>query len=118
MQTRGCEFVVFETWLQSFADQHRRLFGTIILRVSYGKQDPEYTKDLIHRMDVFLRGFFEYVAPGRLFVSSFPAMRHIPSWFPGAGWKRTLTKLGDLGLSSIQEPWDNVKAHVVCDLAK
>ncbi|KAH6919266.1 cytochrome P450 [Coprinopsis sp. MPI-PUGE-AT-0042] len=97
---------------EGFFSGTRSLFGDIIMRVSYGIRDREYIKDLVQRMEIYLRGYFEYASPGRLFVSSFPTLRHVPSWFPGAGWKRRLYALKDLGLSSIQQPWDDVKARV------
>ena len=31
--------------------------------------------------------------PGRFFVDLFPPLRNVPTWFPGAGWKRYLTSL-------------------------
>ena len=35
-----------------------------------------------------IEGFNEAAVPGKFLVESFPVMKHIPSWFPGAGWKR------------------------------
>ncbi|KAH6919271.1 cytochrome P450 98A3 [Coprinopsis sp. MPI-PUGE-AT-0042] len=93
-----------------FADT-RFFWGSLIMRMAYGTEDEPYIKALIRNVETYLRAYFEFASPGRLFVSSFPIMRHIPAWLPGAGWKRTLFSFRDLGLSSIQKPWDDVKGR-------
>lgn len=93
---------------------HVSLFGVIIMRVSYGSGlDRAYIQELVLNIEEFLRGYFEYLTPGRVLVSSFPILRHVPSWFPGAGWKRELYKLRDLGQKIIQTPWNDAKDRVV-----
>ena len=36
--------------------------------------------------------FSEVMTPGRYLVEHFPALAHIPSWFPGAKFKRDAEK--------------------------
>ncbi|KAG2021093.1 O-methylsterigmatocystin oxidoreductase [Coprinopsis cinerea AmutBmut pab1-1] len=81
------------------------------MRISYGVRG-EYSERLIEKVDTFMRGWGEYAAPGRLLVSFFPSMKWIPSWVPGAGWKRRLEALAQLGLEVITQPFEDVKAKV------
>ena len=38
------------------------------------------------------RAFSEVVAPGRYLVELFPALAYLPTWFPGAGFKKDAAK--------------------------
>ncbi|KAI0638607.1 CyP450 monooxygenase [Trametes polyzona] len=63
-------------------------FGASIMGIAYGLQiggdDDKYVKIAKKAMDVF----DNFMVPGRFMVESLPFLRHIPSWFPGAGFKR------------------------------
>lgn len=85
----------------------------IIMRSSYGAVDPEYNRRLAQSAAEILEGFLTYAAPGRLLVSVFHSLRHVPEWFPGAGWKRILKNLGHLSDKVRSEPFDAVEARVV-----
>lgn len=85
------------------------------MRASYGGEDPEYNKRLAKSAASIVEVFLTYSAPGRLLVSTFHSLRHIPSWFPGAGWKRILEKLGDLTEEIMNEPFDAVEQRMVSE---
>jgi hypothetical protein len=78
--------------------------GSIVLRIAYGyivKDGKDYYVDLAEEL---AKTTGEAVQPGRWLVDSFPIrmwrinfipnhlnkslVRHVPSWFPGAGFKR------------------------------
>ncbi|EAU89003.2 cytochrome P450 [Coprinopsis cinerea okayama7 len=81
---------------KEFMEDIRYLFGSIIMRISYGVSDFNYNKSLIIDGENLIEGFAELVVPGRLLVNNFPALRHVPDWFPGTGWKRELARLRQL----------------------
>ncbi|KAJ6561796.1 cytochrome P450 [Mycena capillaripes] len=66
----------------------RAMTGAIVLRIAYGyivKDGKDYYVDLAEEL-AKMTG--EAIQPGRWLVDSFPILRHVPSWFPGAGFKR------------------------------
>ncbi|KAG2021095.1 O-methylsterigmatocystin oxidoreductase [Coprinopsis cinerea AmutBmut pab1-1] len=97
---------------KNFLEDARFLCGVVIMRVSYGMQDFEYNRRVVKLADEFVRGFSEYVAPGRLLVGALPWMRHIPSWLPGAGWKRSLERIRIAGDDVVGKPYADVKSEV------
>ncbi|EAU89617.1 O-methylsterigmatocystin oxidoreductase [Coprinopsis cinerea okayama7 len=97
---------------KSFREEARTCLGLIIMRLSYGEVDANYNKNLMQAGDAVSLGFLEYSSPGRLFVNTIPALRYIPSWFPGAGWKAKLEELAMLNDMIHNKPFDDVKTRV------
>lgn len=65
----------------------RAMTGSIVLRIAYGhivKGGRDYFVDLAEELSQMTG---EAIQPGRWLVDSFPILRHVPSWFPGAGFK-------------------------------
>ncbi|KAL4801867.1 cytochrome P450 [Aspergillus unguis] len=81
------------------APQHLRrhahgLAGAFILRVLYGYQ-IDYTREdpLLCYIEETLEVLTAAVVPGTWLVDSIPALKHVPAWFPGAGFQRTAQHL-------------------------
>ncbi|CAE6404443.1 hypothetical protein ACGC1H_002047 [Rhizoctonia solani] len=79
-----------ETSLSSEVFYHEvftALSGTL-LRSIYGYQisgrDDPFLKEAIQ----LVRNLSDAVMPTNFLVNIFPGLRYVPSWFPGAGWKR------------------------------
>ncbi|KAI1123054.1 cytochrome protein [Nemania abortiva] len=78
---------------ESLLDHIRTETGAIILKIVYGynieisKPDP-----LVRIVDIALRQISIGLVSGRWLVEFIPALRHIPEWMPGAGWKRATTE--------------------------
>lgn len=89
------------------------MFGSIIIRSAYGATDPTYNQGLIDDGETLIEGFTELAIPGRLLVNLIPALRHVPDWFPGTGWKKVLATLGVRSRRIVTQPFDDVKARVV-----
>ncbi|RXW19106.1 hypothetical protein EST38_g6748 [Candolleomyces aberdarensis] len=54
-------------------------------------------------------GFSDAVVPGRFLVNVFPSLKHVPSWFPGAGFKRFLGELAQISLKTLYPPFEEAK---------
>jgi hypothetical protein len=54
--------------------------------------------------------------PGSFLVDSFPIMKSIPAWFPGAGWKKKANFWRKISHIFANSPWDEVKKQMVRDL--
>ncbi|RXW22173.1 hypothetical protein EST38_g3678 [Candolleomyces aberdarensis] len=85
------------------------MFGTLIMRVAYGFDDTRQNEALADNAEAVIRGFHRTTAPGRFLVNSFPSLRHVPSWFPGAGFKKHLENLSQMSFKAIYQPFEEAK---------
>jgi hypothetical protein len=90
-----------------------RFFGLSIIRAAYGSQDEHYNRKLIHAATAFNEEAVNSVRPGRYLVSIVHALRYVPSWLPGAGWKCTLQNIARLGEQVTGEPFRSAKERFV-----
>jgi len=65
-----------------------RTFSATIMNVLYGIEVKESDDPYISRAEVALDGFSAAAVPGSYLVDFFPFLKHVPSWLPGAGFKR------------------------------
>ncbi|KAI0669064.1 cytochrome P450 [Trametes maxima] len=72
----------------NIADKVHRITGAIVLMISYGYQPQERDDPLIRTVEAATKQAAEVVQPGAFLVDVFPWLRYVPSWMPGAGWKR------------------------------
>ncbi|KAI8628042.1 cytochrome P450 oxidoreductase OrdA-like protein [Xylariaceae sp. FL1651] len=64
--------------------------GAIILTMTYGYTiNPHKPDPLVQLADTTLEQFSASTVAGRWLVDVIPALRYIPDWMPGAGFKRT-----------------------------
>ncbi|KAL4865823.1 hypothetical protein BDV12DRAFT_173973 [Aspergillus spectabilis] len=75
---------------QRLTKHARKLAGAVILKITYGYSvDQDADDPLVDIADKALVNFSIAVRPGTWLVDLAPILRHIPSWFPGAGFQRT-----------------------------
>ena len=86
-------------------------FGVTIMRIAYGFEDLEKNQSLIHDVERLIVTFIDAVTPGRYLVSSFPLLKHIPSWFPGAGFKRHFQALAKELDMTVYLPFEDAKQN-------
>ncbi|KAF5375750.1 hypothetical protein D9757_008997 [Collybiopsis confluens] len=89
--------------------QIRHLVGSIILGVAYGiriesKDDPYMTA--IEKMNMVIN---EAVLPTNFLVNVIPILKYIPSWFPGASFKRKARAWHGIFSSTIIPPFLKAK---------
>ncbi|KAJ2912965.1 hypothetical protein MD484_g7455, partial [Candolleomyces efflorescens] len=82
------------------------LFGSTIMRATYGFDDTTHHAELVHDTQKLLDEFFEAIIPGQYLVDYVPLLRHVPSWLPGAGFKK---KFRDVAELSVKENGRNGK---------
>ncbi|KAH6899267.1 cytochrome P450 98A3 [Coprinopsis sp. MPI-PUGE-AT-0042] len=93
-------------------DHVRGLFGSVIIRIAYGSSDIELNKARITEIEHLVAGFVPLTRPGRLMVDFFPVLRFVPSWFPGAGWKREIDRVRKLAYRVAKVPYDEAKERL------
>ncbi|EKM77725.1 hypothetical protein AGABI1DRAFT_61296 [Agaricus bisporus var. burnettii JB137-S8] len=91
----------FNEWIQFST-------SSSIMEIMYGLEitsgDP-YVDNAKKALD----GFNEVAVPGKFWVDMFPVMKYIPSWFPGAGWKRLAHYWRDINRDVRLKPYNFVK---------
>ncbi|KAI0739567.1 cytochrome P450 98A3 [Daedaleopsis nitida] len=70
-------------------------FAVLVLHVTYGIDLHKPNDGYFHMVERLNEVGEEISVPGRYAVEAFPWMRHIPSWLPGAGFKKLAAKAND-----------------------
>lgn len=81
--------------------------------ISYGISVKDTDDPYIFRAQEAVKGFSEAAVAGRYLVDTIPAMKYIPSWFPGAGWKRTAEYYAELNRLVCTKPFEFVEQGLV-----
>ncbi|KAJ7279712.1 cytochrome P450 [Mycena rebaudengoi] len=97
---------------EGFIDHFRQMAGEIIMSVAYGidvlpSDDPYVT--LAHKA---VRTFSIAAVPGVYLVNTFPILKHIPRWFPGAGFKRQAEEWLKLSRDMLELPFAETKRQM------
>ncbi|KAJ7080682.1 cytochrome P450 [Mycena epipterygia] len=96
----------------AFMDHFRHMAGEVIMSVAYGikvlpSDDPYVT--LAHKA-AHTSGIA--AVPGAYLVNTIPILKHVPSWFPGAGFKRQAKEWRKLARSMLEEPFAETKRQM------
>ncbi|KAJ7080831.1 cytochrome P450 [Mycena belliarum] len=90
----------------------RHMAGEIIMAVAYGiiilpQNDPYIVlaRDAMYALSIAS-------IPGRFLVDTFPLLKYIPDWFPGAGFKRKAREWRKLGRATVDLPFVEVKHKI------
>ena len=94
-----------------------RFFGTTAMRATYGFDDVEKNAGLIQAAEALVIEVGLATTPGRHLVNTFPILRHVPEWFPGAGWKRYMRGIAKLSRKVLYGPFEDTKANVVSGMS-
>ena len=93
------------------------MIGAIIIRAAYGVEVKDTNDKYVMIADRAMECFNVVFKPGAYLVQTFPWMRHIPSWFPGArfqrefdAWRPTVRMIHDA-------PWKAAMDARVCNAA-
>ncbi|EAU84306.1 cytochrome P450 [Coprinopsis cinerea okayama7 len=92
------------------ASHIRWTVGSVILKVSHGYDVKEIRDPFVELAERATEQFALATAPGGHLVDVIPALRHLPTWFPGAGfrrracvWSQTLSQMVDQPFAFVQQ---------------
>ncbi|KAJ7479887.1 cytochrome P450 [Mycena latifolia] len=95
----------------------RRYAGAVVLRIAYGhiaeRDDDKYVllaEELAHITTAAIQ-------PGKWLVDSFPFLRYVPSWLPGAGFKTWAASARERSNELIYSPLREVKQQIAAGTA-
>jgi len=86
--------------------------GAVILSISYGYEIQETNDPFVELADQATTQFSVSTAPGAYLVDLIPALRHIPSWFPGAGFQTTAKAWASTLNNMVDQPYQFVKQQM------
>ena len=83
------------------------------MKISYGIDVQESDDPHISLNEESLNGINEASIPGAFWVDFFPILKHVPSWFPGAGFQKKAAFYSQVNASMVQRPFDCVMDQLV-----
>ncbi|KAF9468823.1 cytochrome P450 [Collybia nuda] len=95
----------------------RKTAGAIILRISHGYEVQEDNDPFVELADKATEQFSIATAPGGFMVDLIPALRHIPPWFPGAGFQKVATSWSATLIEMVEQPYSFVKQQMSAGIA-
>ncbi|KAK7447720.1 hypothetical protein VKT23_013976 [Stygiomarasmius scandens] len=93
-----------------FRDHVRHHAGYVILKVVYGHQMKYKNDHYVHLADLAVRGVSEAIDGGFL-VDYLPILSYLPSWLPGASFKRKAKLWAEYSLETKNGPWVDLKRN-------
>ncbi|KAF8897015.1 cytochrome P450 [Mucidula mucida] len=93
-----------------FLDDVRLYAGQIILRITYGIEVQDKTDPFVIQAEKGMHALAVAGRPGAFLVDTWPILRFVPSWVPGAGFKtwakeakKSVTAMRDAPLKFLEE---------------
>lgn len=85
--------------------------------MAYGLQINSFEDDAAKSSKNAAVIFGEAAQPGAFLVDTFPALKHIPSWFPGAGFQRKAAEWKDTMQKGLSIPHEQAKKAMASGVA-
>ncbi|KAH9482477.1 Cytochrome P450 monooxygenase 208 [Psilocybe cubensis] len=98
--------------------QVRITAGAVILRISHGYEVKECHDPFVEIADLATEQFSLSTAPGGFLVDLIPALRHVPKWFPGAGFRRKADQWSATLSEMVDGPHNFVKQQMASGTAQ
>lgn len=83
------------------------------MKVAYGIQVCDSNDEYVLTAEEVMKGGSEAAVPGRFLVDLIPALKYVPSWMPGAEFKRKAARLSKLIHNAEARPFQYVKDKMV-----
>ncbi|KDQ16499.1 hypothetical protein BOTBODRAFT_30835 [Botryobasidium botryosum FD-172 SS1] len=98
---------------------HARLAtGAILLRGLYDIPVDSGENEYITLAETVLDIVVLIAQPGKFLVELFPNLKYVPSWLPGAGWKRQAKKWRSLTMKMVNHPFNALKKDLDAGVAQ
>ena len=85
------------------------------MKITYGIDVKESDDPYISIAEEAVNGLAEAGVIGMFWVDMFPLLRYVPSWVPGAGFKKKAARWKAALVGMIEKPFQYVKEQVVKD---
>jgi hypothetical protein len=91
--------------------------GEFTLSVTYGIPIKQSNDPYINAAEEGLRAIFTALVPGAFLVDTFPWLRWMPEWMPGAGFKTKARKWRKTAETMLNAPFEATKREIVSHLS-
>ncbi|QRV91881.1 cytochrome P450 family protein [Ceratobasidium sp. AG-Ba] len=88
-----------------------------MLSCVYGYKASYPHDPLVGVMEIATEEMAEAALPANFYVNIIPWLKYVPSWFPGAGWKRKANEWRANKDRAFNEPFDWTKSQIAANLA-
>lgn len=82
------------------------------MKVTYGYDVQEGDDPMLTFIESVMEKYSHYLAPGAFLVDAIPILRYVPSWMPGAGFKKLARTWKEELLKTINAPHDFAKKRM------
>ncbi|KAF5319919.1 hypothetical protein D9611_011017 [Ephemerocybe angulata] len=90
-----------------FKHHIQHYFNRLIFKTFYGVKIQDRDDPYIKAGATAVEGFIQAGVPGTFLVDIIPALKYLPRWLPGMGWKDFAEYYRNLGLWAKQAPYDH-----------
>ncbi|KAF9483544.1 cytochrome P450 [Pholiota conissans] len=98
---------------EDFVNHYRTLPGAVIMSAVYGHDGAQKNDCFVELAEAAIERLGYVLLPGTALVNMLPILRHIPTWFPGAGFKRFALESRNLVLQMRNIPLASVEMKMV-----
>ncbi|KZP04234.1 cytochrome P450 [Athelia psychrophila] len=103
---------------EAWHEHARHQVGAMIIEVSYGLDVLPENDPFIESADKGVATAAAAVAPGAFLVNTMPILKHVPYWFPGAGFKRKAKEWKRYADATLEAPFQALKEEIASGVAK
>ncbi|KAF7346386.1 O-methylsterigmatocystin oxidoreductase [Mycena sanguinolenta] len=97
---------------QDFREHLKTLAAAVIMATLYGYEVQPGNDHFVALSENAVRKLSQAVFPGAVAVNTFPILRYLPSWMPGAGFQRFAAESRQLTKEMREVPFDFVKRNM------
>jgi hypothetical protein len=83
------------------------------MKIGYGIAVQESDDPYISIAEETANGVAETGIPGAFWVDLFPALKYVPSWFPGAGFQKKAARWREAMNAMAEKPFRHVQEQLV-----
>ncbi|KAF8578222.1 cytochrome P450 [Ramaria rubella] len=113
---RGLLKLLFQS-PQHYRQHIYHMTAGIVMSIAYGHEIAPESDPFVALAESNTKAFVKAVRPGAYLVDIFPKLKHVPAWFPGAGFKIEAQKTRENVKQARDVPFRDVKKHMACTLA-
>ncbi|KAF7296361.1 Cytochrome P450 [Mycena chlorophos] len=92
--------------------------GGLSIDVAYGIKVSDGNDPHLLAADEAMRALSLVITPGSFWVETLPLLKHLPTWFPGAGFRRQGACWQQTTAAVVETPFNEVKTAMMTDTAE
>jgi len=94
---------------ENFLGHTQFVTGAVVMEMAYGMDIKSHEDKFLQAAERATEHFEDAIVPGAFLVDSFPILKYVPDWFPGAGFKQYARVGQALFDMAVDGPLDYVK---------